>query len=913
MTQLQKEKVGWKFIGDQGDFSIDKPNESSYLYFPLANEAGMLSAISPILHGDIKSSQYTFLTPPVSLDELHNSKASRNFWVYIAGKGPWSAAGNSVTQKANLFVNELEQVTLDAGFLWHKVVRVNPSLGIKSEIISFVPIESDKVELMKITITNTSSDSIRITPTAAIPLYGRSADEIRDHRHVTSLLHRMYTLSNGIELQPALTFDERGHRINHVSYSVLAREGEEEAPVGFFPILEEYIGEGGSLDWPESIVKNLSAPTGSGTELEGYESMGAIRFRDAVILPGQSKCYTIAMVISNERINEAYYLQKYVSTSKFDLLFQRNIQFWQNKINAVAFQSGNHDYDVWMKWVTLQPILRRIYGNSFLPSHDYGRGGRGWRDLWQDCLALLITEPADVRHLLFNNFAGVRIDGSNATIIGTKSGEFVADRNNIPRVWMDHGTWPFLTTLFYINQSGDLPFLLQEQCYFKDKYIKRSKDIDLSWKPEEGNQLKTAEGQVYQGSILEHLLLQNLVPFFNVGEHNNIKLEGADWNDGLDLASDRGESVAFTAFYASNLVEISKLLLSLKEKLGLDQIELAEEMNVLLDSIFHSIDYDSIIEKLALLDRYYETCPISVSGKKVSLSIEAVAQDLAKKAGWIFEHIRKNEWIQNSAGYAWFNGYYNNDGIRVEGDHPAGVRITLTGQVFAIMGGSATDEQVRMVASAVDKYLKDPQIGYRLNSRFGTIQQNLGRAFGFAYGHKENGAMFSHMSVMYANALYKRGFVKEGHEVLSSIYKLSTDFERSRIYPGIPEYINEKGRGMYPYLTGSASWLLLTMVTEVFGVKGKLGDLQLEPKLLIHQFDDNHQASMVTLFADKTLKIVYKNAAHLDYKQYKIGKVTLNNQEVLYENLQASCIIKRQILTSLPDQTTHTIEVFLQK
>ena len=60
--------------------------------------------------------------------------------------------------------------------------------------------------------------------------------------------------------------------------------------------------------------------------------------------------------------------------------------------------------------------------------------------------------------LLFGNFAGVRFDGSNATIIGSAPGEFKADRNNIPRVWMDHGAWPLLTTKLYIDQTGDLLF-----------------------------------------------------------------------------------------------------------------------------------------------------------------------------------------------------------------------------------------------------------------------------------------------------------------------------------------------------------------------------------------------------------------------------------------------------------------------
>ena len=45
--------------------------------------------------------------------------------------------------------------------------------------------------------------------------------------------------------------------------------------------------------------------------------------------------------------------------------------------------------------------------------------------------------------------------------------------------------------------------------------------------------------------------------------------------------------------------------------------------------------------------------------------------------------------------------------------------------------------------------------GYRLNTDFKEEKFDLGRMFGFAYGEKENGAVFSHMAVMYANALYK--------------------------------------------------------------------------------------------------------------------------------------------------------------
>jgi len=89
-------------------------------------------------------------------------------------------------------------------------------------------------------------------------------------------------------------------------------------------------------------------------------------------------------------------------------------------------------------------------------------------------------------------------------IIGSVPGEFKADRNNIPRVWMDHGVWPLLTTGLYIDQSGDLAFLLRPQVYFKDRLAGRARFIDDAWLPEQGTMLRTAIGEPYLGTILEH-------------------------------------------------------------------------------------------------------------------------------------------------------------------------------------------------------------------------------------------------------------------------------------------------------------------------------------------------------------------------------------------------------------------------
>ena len=83
----------------------------------------------------------------------------------------------------------------------------------------------------------------------------------------------------------------------------------------------------------------------------------------------------------------------------------------------------------------------------------------------------------------YDNFAGVRIDGSNATIVGRQPGGFKADRNNIPRVCMDHGAWPLLTVKPYLDQTGDLGFLPREQTYFKDHVAHRCRQVDADLRP----------------------------------------------------------------------------------------------------------------------------------------------------------------------------------------------------------------------------------------------------------------------------------------------------------------------------------------------------------------------------------------------------------------------------------------------
>jgi cellobiose phosphorylase len=278
---------------------------------------------------------------------------------------------------------------------------------------------------------------------------------------------------------------------------------------------------------------------------------------------------------------------------------------------------------------------------------------------------------------------------------------------------------------------------------------------------------------------------------------------------------------------------------------------------------------------------------------------------LREKANWLAEQIRAQEWITDSEGQGWFNGYYDNQGHQVEGDSPQGVRMTLTGQVFPLMAGIASQQQAQQVVQTADRYLYDNDLnGYLLNTNFKDNAPELGRAFSFAYGHKENGAVFSHMAVMFAYALYKQDQADSAWKILDGLYTQSQNFEKSRMYPGIPEYFNPHGRGMYPYLTGSAAWYLFTLLTESFGIKGDLGDLVIEPKLVSEQFSDSEELVIKTLFAGKELRVRYINPKKLGFGNYIISKVSINGVDRQFTTKTSKVHIPHKEFSSWPDKVT---------
>lgn len=858
----------YKFIDNNGTFTIKNPQKYN-IYFPLTDKDGkLLSSISPNLSGDIKADNDHFLTPPASIEDLRsNLLCRRNFFI---------KTGQKIIRLSDPY-NDIQE----SGFLYHKIIKKINSLHV--EILNFTPYDCP-VEIMRIEIINKSKKPIEITPTSFLPLYGRSAENVRDHRHVSSLLNRIHLTKYGILLKPTMTFDERGHKANETTYFCLGFENNLIAPLGQFPTLDYFCG-GQDLIKAAAIEKNVAPVRKNKDEFNGKEAVAAFRFKNKVLKSKEKVSYFLIMGITsgnskktNQQITRIF--AKLNSPAKINQSLQNTKKYWRQYLTRTSFDFGNKDYTNWLMWVKLQPTLRKLFGCSFLPHFDYGKGGRGWRDLWQDALTLLLNEPLKAKSLILNSFQGVKIDGSNATII-TKKGDLISDRNSLGRVWMDHGVWPYLTLKLYINRTGDLDILNKDISYFKDHLLRRAKEVDVNFSQNDYI-LRTKKGKIHKGSVLEHILVQHLTSFFNVGKHNIIKLENADWNDGLDMAAQEGESVTFSFMYARNLADLCFFLKNLKT----EDVLLTKELILLLDRINRPLNYNNSEEKQKRLQEYLEKTK-HISGRRVKIKVGDLISDLEEKSKHLLFWLKEKEWLK----LGFFNGYYDNKGKKVEGRFKNKIKMMLASQVFAIMSGAADKNQIQKIWVCAKKYLKSNKLGgFRLNTDFGHLYLDLGRAFGFSYGDKENGAVFNHMTIMFAYALYSQGFIKEANEAIDSVYKMSTD-NKAKIPPLIPEYFNLLGCGLYLYLTGSASWYMHNLTEQILGIKFILGDIALEPKLTNLNFSGN-TINVNWPINKKMLNISYIKRAG-NNKLLKIKDVFLEKEKIEKTNNRYLIEIKK--------------------
>ena len=895
----------WSYLRDrQGSFVSKNSDRVSRLYFPLMNEAGLRSWVTPELKGDINGGFDRYLTPPLVTEELHRSLNARYVWIKTPDHPDWNLNGLSPVQQLHKWSPGGEESLIEARPGQFSLTRQHAAAGLQVTLDLMVPATPDQVELWKITVTNTGDDDQQFTPWMVLPLYGRHADNIRDHRQVTSMFQKCYRDSSGVRIKPTIVHDESGHRVNDTTYFARFFDERGENPDRIWTRMQDFIGEGGSLANPGALIRNESEPRLNAHDRHGVESIAAAAFPQKTLSPREQAIYVAVVGMTREdEVDDL--VSRYGSPELFDQALKLTLDYWQGITRQIETETANPDFDEWINWLAFQLKARQIFGNSYLPDFGYGRGGRGWRDLWQDLLSIFLVDPESARDEIVNNLKGIRIDGSNATIIGNHPGEFKADRNNIARAWCDHGAWPLFALNFYIQQTGDFDVLFRKIPWWKDQFINRSKALDKHWSPAEGTWQLDQESHTYESTVFEHVLVQQLSAFYHVGEHNVLLLEGADWNDTLDMARDRGESVCFESFYAGNLKGIIEWLAAVNEG-GRTTVSLLRESTLLLDRSPGQVpvNYENQAEKGARLKLYFDQVSQRVSGEMIDLEIGHLMADLRAKVSHMENKIRKKEWIvDGDEGY--FNGHYDNLGRAMHGKYSDGWRMDLTSQVIPTIFGVADNEQIPKMYQSARKHLGTPgQPGLRLCTPYPELDLNIGRLTGFSYGFKEHGSKWMQQNIMFMYGLYHRGFSRLGEEILMEVFALTHEGDQGKTFPGIPSYYEPGDRGAYMYLTGSSTWLYLTIFTQLFGIRGKGGHLEIKPAIPGWLFNKNGEASIKFTFRSKEIRVRFMNKQRSEPDHYRIRSVTIDDKPYPAEAGSEKLFIPDQVLETFRQKPT---------
>nr|WIF87754.1 hypothetical protein QOL21_04400 [Acholeplasma laidlawii] len=80
------------------------------------------------------------------------------------------------------------------------------------------------------------------------------------------------------------------------------------------------------------------------------------------------------MGIFNQNEDAINIINKYKTKKSVEEAFDQMRNYFETESSKLSISMVSKDVELLLRWVRFQPVLRRIFGNSYLPHHDYGRG-----------------------------------------------------------------------------------------------------------------------------------------------------------------------------------------------------------------------------------------------------------------------------------------------------------------------------------------------------------------------------------------------------------------------------------------------------------------------------------------------------------------------------------------------------------
>ncbi len=369
-----------------------------------------------------------------------------------------------------------------------------------------------------------------------------------------------------------------------------------------------------------------------------------------------------------------------------------------------------------------------------------------------------------------------------------------------PGMWSDDALWLIQAVYRYVTLTGDLS-VLGERCEI------------------------AGTSPVKARTVYETLLaILRYSGEISVGRHGMPLLDRADWNDCLSLDNNYLNGIEKEAAYRK-------------------QLEAGGEFGQPFDSDYSESVMNAFLLKLAL-DETAELAHMrgdqAVYSKLAALSekLQAAIQTHAWKEDF-FARVLLNRYKHGEFTYMGAKG----DGLSA--DPAIDGTYFLNSFNWSILAGSANEEQVSVMLDSLEKYLKTPY-GIKLCSPADMEKLAHGTATGHYFpGDRENGAVFKHASMMAAAAMVKAAKEVRDGALAARLARLAywmidlTLPYRTLEHPfdtcGNPRFCtqynnSDTGENIGPMLSGTATWLNLTLVSA-FGVEISGDGIRLDPVL----------------------------------------------------------------------------------
>lgn len=589
---------------------------------------------------------------------------------------------------------------------------------------------------------------------------------------------------------------------------VVHANGQTTFPSEFCSSYNEFVGEG-TLENPEGIRKlsNKLARKGPGffalaadLKLPAGETARADNFTGMVSARLDPSFDEESVVEQIGRL-----LDRYSVEGEVDRALARNVDFVQRYARHVQVETADPVFDQYVnKNLPFQILYQTFFSRSFCQTQK-GYREIGFREI-QDLFAstpFLVSMGYQwfVKDLLMEWASQVYEFGyanHNFYWTGKEAGEF-----------SDDALWFVQAVDVYLNQTGDFDFLDEERQIAGTNPV-RSRSI-----------YETIKAVLrYSGEI-------------SIGKHGLPLLDKADWNDTLRLDYDFLNGPA-------------------KEEAYRKQVQRTGRLDQSLESNFSESVMNAFLLRVAV-DATRRIAEQRGDG--------AYATKLRELSHRLHQNIQKHAWKGDFFARVLFNRYadgrYTYLGAKGDGlsaDPNLDGTYFLNSFSWSILAGVASEEQIRMMLQVVKKVLLTPH-GLKLCSpvMYSAVSERGGSGEYFA-GDRENGGVFKHANMMATAAMFKAANEVEDRNLAAELTDLAYGVI-DKVLPfralsdpyvlcGNPRFCtqynnSETGENVGPLLSGTSSWLWLTLMAA-WGISVTPEGIGLNPTLR----DDQERLSL---------------------------------------------------------------------